>query len=56
MMHWYFMLIVMGNPVQFGPFTEEKCNFISERYSVIFKDEITEGKISKVECWQIVGA
>lgn len=55
-MYWYFMLIVMGFPVQFGPFTEEKCSVLSERFSVIFEKEIQEGKIIKIDCWEIVGA
>ena len=56
MLHWYFMLIVMGTPIQFGPFNEEKCNFISEKYFITFEREILEGKVLKVECWRVAGA
>jgi hypothetical protein len=56
MLHWYFMLIVMGTPIQFGPFTEEKCTTVSEKMFSAFDYEIQVGKILKVECWRVVGA
>lgn len=57
MLHWYFMLIVMGNPVSFGPFySEERCELASERMFISFEREIQVGKIVKVECWKVTGA
>lgn len=56
MLHWYFMLIVMGTPVQFGPFTEERCMILSERMFSAFAQEIETGKIVTVECWKVSGA
>lgn len=57
MLYWYFMLIVMGTPVQFGPFiNEEYCEAKSEKMFIAFDYEIQIGKILKIECYRVTGA